>query len=125
MRVLLDTHVFLWSVSDPARLSRPLYRMIQDAVEIYVSAASMWEISIKKRLGRIDAEPARLIESITESGFRGLPIGFAHAARVEALPDHHRDPFDRLLIAQAITEPLILLTCDRLLAKYGDVVRTF
>lgn len=125
MRVLLDTHVFLWSVSDPARLSRPLYRMIQDAVEIYVSAASMWEISIKKRLGRIDAEPARLIESITESGFRGLPIGFAHAARVEALPDHHRDPFDRLLIAQAITEPLILLTCDRLLAKYGDFVRTF
>ena len=122
MRLLLDTHVFLWVVSDHRRLSAAGRRLLLNATEIYVSAASIWEIAIKRRLGKIEGDPAALAVAIVESGFHPLPVTPTHAAGVELLADHHRDPFDRLLIAQAVAEPLRLITADAQLTAYTDLV---
>lgn len=122
MRLLLDTHVFVWIAMDSPRLPAAARRMLLAASEIYVSAASIWEIAIKRRLGKIDGDPGELAAAIADSGFYPLPVTPAHALIVEGLPDHHRDPFDRLLIAQAFSEPLRLLTADRVLMPYGDLV---
>jgi PIN domain nuclease of toxin-antitoxin system len=122
MRYLLDTHVFLWVVTDDPRLSKPARSRLQEADTLYVSAASFWEISIKSALGKIHADVHELIKSLSPSGLTELSITVHHAARVEALPHHHADPFDRLLIAQAQSEPLYLLTADRTLAQYGEMV---
>jgi PIN domain nuclease of toxin-antitoxin system len=122
MRLLLDTHVYLWVVSDSARLKREARRLIAAADAVYVSSASIWEIAIKTRLGKIKADPAALADAIAATGCIELPISSRHAAAVAALPDHHGDPFDRMLIAQARVEPLRLLTADALLARYGDHV---
>lgn len=122
MRVLLDTHVFVWVTMDSARLTAAERNTILEATEVYVSAASIWEIAIKRRLGKIDGVPEQLAAAIVESGFQPLPITPAHAALVETLADRHRDPFDRLLIAQAIAEPLRLLTADRALEPYSELV---
>lgn len=122
MRLLLDTHIFLWAVAGDPLLKPETRRFIEAADEVYVSAASLWEIAIKARLGKIDADPDALIGAIETSGFRELPVRATHAAGVASLPMHHHDPFDRLLIAQAITEPLRLLTADQVLARYGDLV---
>ncbi len=97
-------------------------RLIEGADEVYVSAASIWEIAIKARLGKIDADPHELAAAIDASGFVELPVSAAHAAEVTKLELHHNDPFDRLLIAQALVEPLRLVTIDGVLAKYSDVV---
>lgn len=121
MRVLLDTHIFLWAVSAPARLSAAARRQI-DAAEIYVSAASIWEISIKSSIGKLVADPAQLLAGIETAGFSLLPITGEHAARVVGLPHIHKDPFDRLLIAQASIEPMIFLTNDEALRRYGSLV---
>ena len=91
------------------------------ADEVYVSAASIWEIAIKARPGKIEGDPERLARAIDESGFIELPVRAHHAARVLQLPLHHNDPFDRLLIAQALSEPLLLLTADGALAQYGEL----
>ena len=96
--------------------------MISDASEVHVSAASIWEIAIKAGLGKIQADPKRVAEAIEQSGFSELPITAQHAAGVQQLPDHHRDPFDRLLVAQALAEPLRLVSSDSQLAKYTDLV---
>ena len=122
MRLLLDTHVFLWAVAGSPRLKAPTRRLIEAAEQVYVSAASIWEVAIKARLGKIDADAQALAEVIEASGFRELPVSIAHAAGVAQLPLHHHDPFDRLLIAQALAEPLKLVTADAVLRKYSDVV---
>jgi PIN domain nuclease of toxin-antitoxin system len=122
MRLLLDTQVFVWITQDSPRLSKAAKALILEASEVYVSAASIWEIAIKAKLGKIDADPQRMAQAITESGFSELPITAQHAAGVERLPEHHKDPFDRLLVAQALAEPLRLVSSDSQLAKYSDLV---
>lgn len=122
MRLLLDTHVYLWVVTDSPRLTPAARRMIELAEQTFVSAASIWEIGIKARLGKIDADPDELVAAIERSGFMELPVRAVHAAAAARLPLHHNDPFDRLLVAQAVTEPLGLLTADAVLAAYSDLV---
>ena len=122
MRLLLDTHIFLWAVAGAPLLKPDARRLIEDAEEVYVSAASIWEVAIKARLGKIEADVVELAAAIDASGFLELPVSAAHAAGVAHLDLHHNDPFDRLLVAQALAEPLRLLTADEVLAKYSDVV---
>ena len=121
MRVLLDTHLLLWALSAPARLPAPARRLIQDA-DVYVSAASIWEISIKAALGKLRADPTEVLAALEPAGFLSLPIAGEHAARVASLPQVHRDPFDRLLIAQALVEPMRLISTDGALQGYGEIV---
>jgi PIN domain nuclease of toxin-antitoxin system len=122
MRLLLDTHVFLWCVSDDRRLTKAARALLSGATEIYVSSASIWEAAIKARLGKLDVNIDELVSVIAESGFLELPVAANHAAAVARLPDVHNDPFDRLLIAQALSEPLRFLTADAVLGQYSDLV---
>lgn len=122
MRFLLDTHIFLWAVAGSPLLKPAVRRAIASADQVFVSAASIWEVAIKARLGKIEADPDELVAAIETSGFMELPVRAAHAAGVARLALHHSDPFDRLLVAQAIAEPLKLLTADAVLAKYSDIV---
>ena len=122
MRLLLDTHIFLWAVAGSPRLKQSTRRFIESAEEVYVSAASIWEVAIKARLGKIKADPQELAAAIEASGFLELPVTAAHAAGVAKLELHHTDPFDRLLIAQALAMPLKLVTVDETLAKYSNIV---
>jgi PIN domain nuclease of toxin-antitoxin system len=123
VRLLLDTHVFLWVVTDSSNLSGDARRTIAEADEVYVSAASIWEAAVKTGLGGIRGDVRELAGAIGDSGLVELPVTAIHAALVSELPHHHRDPFDRLLVAQALTEPLVLLTADAKLAQYSDLVR--
>ncbi len=93
-----------------------------DAEVRFISSASIWEVAIKSRLGKIQADPLRIYERIEEAGFEELPIYARHTVRVASLPHHHTDPFDRLLIAQAIVEPLHLLTVDAYLGRYSELI---
>ena len=122
MRILLDTHIYLWWLNDAPQLSRSAREMIMEAESVHVSSAVIWEAVIKIKLGRLDADPVELVAGIRESGFETLPIYPEHALALNRLPDHHKDPFDRMLIAQAITEPLHLVTVDALLSSYSDLV---
>lgn len=122
MRFLLDTHIFLWAVAGSPLLKPAVRRAIASADQVFVSAASIWEVAIKAQLGKIEADPDELVAAIETSGFMELPVRAAHAAGVARLALHHSDPFDRLLVAQAIAEPLKLLTADAVLAKYSDIV---
>lgn len=122
MRLLLDTHVYLWVVIADPRLSAKAREKIENAEQVFVSAASIWEIGIKAQLGKVEADPDQLVAAIGQSGFAELSVRAVHGAAAARLPLHHRDPFDRLLVAQALTEPLFLLTADAALASYGDVV---
>jgi PIN domain nuclease of toxin-antitoxin system len=122
MRLLLDTHVFLWAVAGSPQLKAPTRRLLEAADEIYVSAVSIWEVAIKAQLGKIDADPAELAAAIEPCGFVHLPLSAAHAAGVVLLEPHHDDPFDRLLIAQALAEPPKLVPADALLAMYSELV---
>ena len=121
MRLLLDTHVLLWALSQPSKLSAAALKRINGA-EVFVSAASIWEISIKSSLGKLQAQPREVLEAIEPAGFNLLPITGEHAAKTAELPPAHRDPFDRMLVAQASVEPMILLTNDQLLKGYGSFV---
>lgn len=121
MRVLLDTHLLLWALGSPSKLSKKARQRI-DSSEVYVSAASIWEISIKHALGKLEADPAEILAAIEPAGFSHLPIIGEHAAKVVMLPPIHKDPFDRLLVAQAGVEPMILLTDDDVLSGYGAFV---
>jgi PIN domain nuclease of toxin-antitoxin system len=121
VRVLLDTHLLLWALASPSKMPAAASRMINDE-DIYVSAASIWEISIKISLGKMRGDPREVIEALDPAGFRSLPITHEHAARVLVLPPIHKDPFDRMLVAQALSEPMILLTNDAALAGYGDLI---
>lgn len=122
MRLLLDTQIFLWYLADSRRLAPGAKARISRADQVFVSAASIWEAAIKIGIGKLAAVPDDLIAGIAASGFIALPVTAHHAARVVALPDHHRDPFDRMLVAQALHEPLHLLTADAALARYSDLV---
>lgn len=122
MRLLLDTHIYLWVVKNDRHLTKAVRHKIADADEVYVSSATIWEAAIKVKLGKLDVNIDALTDAISESGFTELPITARHAAYVTQLPDLHRDPFDRILIAQAINEPLRLLTCDGILKRYSDLV---
>ncbi len=122
MRVLLDTHLLLWALGSPSKLSAASRKQIESA-EVFVSAASIWEISIKRSLGKLQADPREVVAAIAPAGFALLPITGDHAAKIVELPALHKDPFDRVLIAQALIEPMILLTNDEGLRGYGSFVK--
>ena len=122
MKLLLDTHLFLWSVTSSRRLKPAARRLLESADEIFVSAASIWEIAIKTSLGKVVGDLVELAAAIEASGFAELPIRSSHAVGVAALPPHHADPFDRILVAQALAEPLRLVTADPVLSQYGELV---
>jgi PIN domain nuclease of toxin-antitoxin system len=121
VRVLLDTHLLLLALSEPSKLSAPIRKQI-NAAEVYISAASIWEISIKSAVGKLAANPTEILSAIEPAGFSLLPITGEHAAKVAELPALHKDPFDRMLVAQAAVEPMILLTNDEVLRGYGSFV---
>lgn len=121
MRVLLDTHVLLWALSDDPKLSSKARRLIENAAEIYVSAATFWEMAIKVGLGKLDADLDEIREYCLESGFVELPITSEHAIAVKDLEQHHKDPFDRLIVATAISEPMRLMTADAQIAQYTSL----
>lgn len=125
MKVLLDTHLVLWSMQGRSALPKAVLPWLEEADEVLVSAASLWEAAIKAALGKLRTDIDALEHRLIVAGFVALPVTWAHAARVRTLPMHHRDPFDRLLVAQALTEPLHLLTCDKSLAAYSDLVTVF
>ena len=122
MRLLIYTQIFIWTVLDSDSLSLKARQIMLGASEIFVSAASIWEIAIKARIGKLEGNPDEFVEAIEESGFRELMISSRHAAKVHELPLYHRDPFDRLLIAQALTEPMKFLTADSMLEQYSELV---
>jgi len=125
MRLLLDTNVLIWALTDPSRLDSETRATLEDQDNfVFFSAASIWEIAIKARLGRIDFDhkPAEITRAARATGFLELPVHSDAAAIVESLPLYHRDPFDRLLVAQAIAGPLQLLTSDPQLAPYSELV---
>jgi PIN domain nuclease of toxin-antitoxin system len=121
VRVLLDTHLLLWALSSPEKLSKRARQRI-DSSEVFASAASIWEVSIKSALRKLKADPNEVLAAVEPAGFSHLPIVGGHAAKVAELPPIHKDPFDRLLVAQARYEPMILLTDDAILGGYGDFV---
>jgi PIN domain nuclease of toxin-antitoxin system len=125
VNLLLDTHVALWAITDSPRLSTRARDLIQaENSTLWISAASVWEITIKHALGRgdmpVSGEDA--VRYFRESGYRFLPVDVDHALAVESLPSHHQDPFDRILVAQALTEPMRLMTHDPLVARYSDTI---
>ena len=125
MRLLLDTHIALWAITDSPKLPKQVRELVSlPATEIYVSAASIWEISIKHALGRnnMPVSGADASRYFTEAGYILLPVSADHAAATETLPAIHADPFDRMLVAQALTEPLKLLTHDATVARYSDSI---
>ena len=126
MKLLLDTHLLLWAAGAPERLSATARALIDDPANTPIfSVASLWEIAIKRGLGRpdFDVDPRRLRRGLLDNGYEELPITSAHVVAVDGLPPIHRDPFDRLLISQAITEGVLLLTADARLAAYPGPVR--
>ena len=122
MRLLLDTQIFLWSLENSPKLSSTTRTLIEDAQQVFVSAVSIWEIAIKAGLGKLEADAEKMRRAIRPSGFIELPIALEHAAGVQQLPNLHGDPFDRLLVVQAMMEPLRLLTTDGKIAQYSDLV---
>lgn len=122
MKLLIDTHVYLWWLQDSPKLSEKARTQIQDATEVYVSSASIWEATIKASIGKLSVDVDQLVAEISKSGFQELPITAAHAATVAHLPDIHKDPFDRILIAQAMSEPLRFLTANAILSGYSELV---
>ncbi len=126
MRLLLDTHLLLWSAGQPDRLSAEARSLLQDpGNDLVFSVASLWEITIKRGLGRADfrVEPRVLRRGLRDHGYVELAIAADHALAVDLLPPLHKDPFDRLLLAQAVMEGITLLTADPLVARYPAPVR--
>jgi PIN domain nuclease of toxin-antitoxin system len=124
MKILLDSHVFLWTQTRDPRLGSETKKQLEDrSSTILLSVASIWELGIKKALGKIEFEINEILDAAQRSDIAILRIDTAHAMAAVELPMHHRDPFDRMLIGQAIVEGARLLTHDPLLAKYGKVVQ--
>ncbi len=126
MKFLLDTHVLLWAAAEPARLSSSVRRMLNDADnELLFSPASLWEVVSKRGLGRKDFQAdARLLRrGLLDNGYHELPIISDHVVAVDGLPPIHKDPFDRLLVAQAAVEGVTLLTLDAKVAQYPGPIR--
>jgi len=123
MKVLLDTHAFLWWLGDDPKLSPAARAAIRDPdALVHVSAASVWEIAIKVKLGRLDVQGSDCAAEIEANGFVELAITARHAQSAGALPRHHDDPFDRMLVAQAQLESLVLITHDPRLRRYGTQI---
>ena len=116
--ILLDTHVYLWCRSAPKKLPRHLRAAIAEPGLVFVSYASAWEMAIKVGLGRLQVEES-FEQGLALGGYRSLPISLQHIAKVAELPHHHRDPFDRMIVAQAIVEGLTIATVDPSLGAYG------
>lgn len=126
MKLLLDTHLLLWAAGDPDRLSAEARTLIgAPENELLFSAASVWEIAIKRGLDREDFQvnPRLLRRGLLDNGYRELPVGSEHAVAIDSLPPLHKDPFDRLLVAQAMVEGITLLTADAWVAQYPGPVR--
>ncbi len=126
MVVLLDTHILLWALDAPQRLPQDVAAQIESPeTTVYFSAASIWEIAIKTALGKIDFQysPEDIAQAARDTGLIELPVSAAHGAKVAHLPLHHRDPFDRLLVAQALLMPAQLLTANSALVPYSELVR--
>ena len=125
MNLLLDTHVALWAITDSPRLNAQAREWIESPrATVWVSAATVWEIAIKHGLGRGDMPVSgqEALDYFRQSGYRLLAVQPEHAAAVETLPAHHADPFDRILVAQALIEPMRLLTHDSTVARYLDTI---
>lgn len=119
MRLLLDTHAFVWWLTDDRRLGAEARQRIADErALVHVSAAVLWEIAIKSALGKLDVGSADLVAEIPANGFLELPMSGAHATAAGALPRHHEDPFDRMLIAQARLERLVIVTRNPVFSRY-------
>ncbi|AZE54839.1 hypothetical protein C4K03_2684 [Pseudomonas synxantha] len=121
MRLLLDTHILLWALNDDPRLSGKTRKLIENAADVYVSAATFWEMAIKVGVGKLAVGLDEIREYCLESGFVELPITSEHAIAVKDLEHHHKDPFDRLIIATAMSEPMKLLTADPQVAQYTSL----
>lgn len=126
MVVLLDTHILLWALGSPGRLPQDIAAQLESPeTTVYFSAASIWEIAIKTTLGKVDFNysPEEIAQAAKGTGFAELSINSEHGAKVAGLPPHHRDPFDRLLIAQTLLLPAQLITADAALVPYTELVR--
>ncbi len=126
MRLLLDTQMLLWAAGQPERLSAPTRRLLNNPKhDLFFSAASLWEIAIKHGLGRSDfrADPRQLRRGLLDNGYTEIPITSEHAVTLDLLPALHKDPFDRILLAQALAEGVTLITVDAELARYPGPIR--
>jgi PIN domain nuclease of toxin-antitoxin system len=126
VKLLLDTRLLLWAAGQPERLSTLATTLLADPRnELLFSAASLWEVAIKRGIGRADfrVEPRLLRRGLLDNGYRELPIAGEHAVAIDSLPPIHKDPFDRILVAQAMIEGITLLTSDPLVAQYPGPVR--
>ena len=122
MKLLLDTHILLWLMQDAPQLGPAARRLVDQAESVHVSSVSLWEIAIKRSLGKLRLNPDALDDHLAASAVQPLAVSWAHARQLRALPAHHGDPFDRMLVAQAMSEPLHLLTHDAALAPYSALV---
>lgn len=122
MRILLDTHILYWLFYDQQKVPSAARATLDDADAVYVSAVSFWEIAIKVRVGKLKADIPEMLSNLDAANLLELPVFARHTPIVSTLPLHHTDPFDRLLIAQAMAEPLHLLTADAALKRYSDLV---
>ena len=120
MKLLLDSHAFLWWLVEDPKLGAEAWQAVADpSSTVHISAATVWELSIKAALGKLDLDGVDLVEEIEENGFVELPMTARHALAAASLPRHHEDPFDRMLIAQAHTEGLTVITRDPAFRAYG------
>jgi PIN domain nuclease of toxin-antitoxin system len=122
VRLLLDTQVLLWALAAPERLPKPVQAELAVA-EVYFSAASIWEIALHRSAGRLAFDAVTIVAAAEETRFTAVAVSVRHVTATAPLVERHRDPFDRLLLAQALTEPLVLLTNDANLAAHGHPVR--
>jgi len=122
VKLLLDTHIFLWLNADDPKLTKKARTLIDEAQEVFVSSVVFWELAIKISRGDLKADLEELRSALYSNGFTILPITVEHACVTATLPWHHKDPFDRMLVAQAITEPLRLMTADQQLEPYSALV---
>ena len=119
MKILLDTHALLWWLTDDGRLGRQARELVEDpGNDVLVSVVSLWEIAVKTRVGKLEADIRQITDAVQQDGFALLDISVAHLLTLAGLPLHHRDPFDHLLIAQAITEDATFISEDRNTAQY-------
>ena len=127
MKLLLDTHLFLWAAGQPKRLSAAARKLIDNPQnELFFSAASVWEVAVKRGLARDDfqVDPRLLRRALLDNGYSELPITSDHVVAIESLPSIHKDPFDRILIAQATVEGITLLTTDSVVVRYPGPIRS-
>ena len=120
MRLLLDTHIYIWSISRDRRMPKDFGKQIAKADMVFVSTATIWELSIKSARGKLEPDGERAIDELEQQPFIVLPVQLKHAKAIRDMPDLHRDPFDRVLVAQALTENLRFLTVDSELSEYFD-----